>query len=339
MKKGIALVLSLCMLVAVFAVAGCASTPENSTVKLGLGQVTSIAKSKDAAEGTTAVAQADTTMAAVVLDKDGKIVAVRIDTAQTKVNFDAAMVVTNRDDAIKTKKEKGHEYGMGGASGIGKEWHEQIAALEEWMVGKTIEEVKGLQLKDNVPDVPELTSSVTIKVDTYLAAVEKAVASAVEVENYATLGLGHTVSIGKSKDATAEAPASAQINTTFAATAFDKDGKVVGALVDVTQAKVAFDAEGKVTSDKAAAVQSKKELGDDYGMKGNSGIGKEWHEQMTAFEAWMVGKDTFTITNLKVKVVNDSHQNVPDVPELTSSVTITVEDYLASVLEAFRYKK
>ena len=46
------------------------------------------------------------------------------------------------------------------------------------MVGKTLAEIKGLKTKErdasykHVPDVPELTSSVTITVEAYLEAVE-----------------------------------------------------------------------------------------------------------------------------------------------------------------------
>jgi len=49
----------------------------------------------------------------------------------------------------------------------------------------------------------------------------------------------------------------------------------------------------------------------------------------------MIGKTVDEIKALPVKVVDDSHQNVPDIPELTSSVTITVESYLATVAEAY----
>ncbi|NLI66659.1 MAG: hypothetical protein GX380_07960, partial [Tissierellia bacterium] len=64
------------------------------------------------------------------------------------------------------------------------------------------------------------------------------------------------------------------------------------------------------------------------------GIGKEWYEQMEAFQEWMVGKTVEEIVNLPVKERDESHKHVPDVPELTSSVTITVEGYLAVVEEA-----
>ncbi|MGM0651630.1 MAG: hypothetical protein ACQES4_02460 [Bacillota bacterium] len=38
---------------------------------------------------------------------------------------------------------------------------------------------------------------------------------------------------------------------------------------------------------------------------------------------------------MPVKVVDEAYQHVPDVPELTTSVTITVESYLAAVAEAY----
>lgn len=339
MKKTLSLVLALSMLVAVLSVVGC--KPAQRTVKLGLGSVTSIAKSKDATAETPAEAQADTTVVAVVLDKDGKILDVSIDTAQTKVAFDADMKVTSdKEAAIKTKKELGFEYGLSGRSEIGKEWHEQIAALEDWMIGKTVEEVKNMKVKErdashtHVPDVPELTSSVTITVQDYIAALEKAAANAVEVKNYKTLGLGIIVSIAKSQDATETTTAQAQVDTTFAATAFDKDGNVAGAIIDVAQARIPYDAEGKVTADKSAAVLTKKELKEDYFMKERSEIGKEWYEQAEAFENWMIGKSVSDIVMLKV-----TEKGNPDISELTSSVTISVQSLIAAVQESYKYKK
>ncbi len=70
-------------------------------------------------------------------------------------------------------------------------------------------------------------------------------------------------------------------------------------------------------------------------MKKVSEIEKEWYEQMAAFEEWMIGKTVDEITGLKVKERDENHKNVPDVPELTSTVTITVEGYIAAVGEAW----
>jgi hypothetical protein len=338
MKRSLSLVLALAMMVAVFSATGC--KPAQGPVKLGLGSVTSIASSKDAAEGVTAVAQADTTIVAVALDKDGKILDVRIDTAQTKVNFNAEMAITNdKSAAIKTKQELGFDYNMKNSSAIGKEWFEQIAAFEEWMKGKTVDEVKGLKVKEqgghtDVPDIPELTSSVTITVKDYIAALVKAAANTVEVQNFNSLGLGAVVSIASSKDATDTTTALAQIDTNMAATAFDKDGKVLGVILDVVQAKVPYDAEGKITADKTKMPETKKELKEGYNMKGSSAIGKEWYEQAASFEEWMKGKKISEITGLKL-----TDKAEPDIPELTSSVTITVDTLIAAVKKSSDNKR
>ena len=74
------------------------------------------------------------------------------------------------------------------ASPIGKEWYEQIAALEEWMTGKTVEEALALEVYDkdeshtSVPADEDLTSSCTMSVGGYLEALKGAADAAVEVE-------------------------------------------------------------------------------------------------------------------------------------------------------------
>ncbi|NLK08058.1 MAG: hypothetical protein GX316_05090 [Firmicutes bacterium] len=312
-------------------------------VKLGLGQVTSIASSTDL--GTDArgnvvppMAQVDSVTAAAAFDSDGKIVHVVLDAAQTKVNFNKDFTVSSDLNALgKTKKELGDAYGMGMVSGIGKEWFEQAAELENWMVGKTVAEVKAMKVKARdaahpaVPDVPELTSLVTMTVQDYIAAVEKAWENAESVvAGGVKLGLGHEVSIASSR------PAAAQVDTTMVAALFDADGKVVGASIDTIQSKVPFDQRtAKVTADRSAAIKSKMELKDDYGMGRVSSIGKEWYEQAAELGRWMVGKTVKEIQELKVKRIDDAHVAVPDVPELTSSVTMTVESYLAAISEAY----
>jgi hypothetical protein len=319
------------------------SSAADEPVKLGLGHVTSIAKSQgltvDASgKAVPPMAQADSTIAAVAFDSDGRIVKVYLDTAQSKISFNRDWTISTDTTAPgQTKKELGDAYGMRRASAIGKEWFEQIAEFEKWMIGKTVDEVKALKVKERdaahpaVPDVPELTSTVTITVQDYIAAVEKAWENAVPVKSGGkTLGLGHDVSLASSKTA---AP---QVDTTMAAALFDGDGKVVGVVLDVIQSKMPYDTKtNQLAVDPAAPVLSKKELKDDYGMRRASNIGKEWYEQAAELEKWMVGKTAAEIQALKVKERDASHVAVPDVPELTSLVTITVEKYLAALGEAY----
>ncbi len=312
-----------------------------SIAKLGLGQVISTSKSKEKTADENAQAQADVTIAAVGFDEDGKVVTVTIDVAQTRVAFDENMAVTSdKEELVKSKKELGPDYGMAKASSLGKEWYEQMEAFEEWMIGKTVEEIKSLEVMErdeshqNVPNVPELTSSVTITVESYIAAVEEAWNNAVDATGAETVGLGIETHIDKSKDATADAGAQAQVDTYMAATAFDADGVVVATIIDNAQVRVAYELDGTLATDTSVEGKTKHELKEDYGMVKASSIDKEWYEQMEAFQEWMVGKDIEEIKNLEVMERDESHQNVPNVPELTSTVTITVEGYIAVVEEA-----
>ena len=118
----------------------------------------------------TAHAEGEAYQTATVTLVDGKFTEVAIDEYYpAKENF---------------KKALGADYGMVKASPIGKEWFEQIAALEQWMIGKTLEEVLAMPVyaKDDshptCPDVEELKSSCTMNVGSYLEAVKGAAAAA-----------------------------------------------------------------------------------------------------------------------------------------------------------------
>lgn len=151
-------------------------------------------------------------------------------------------------------------------------------------------------------------------------------------------GLGHVISIAKSKDATAEKEGLAQVDTVMAAVTFDSTGKVLGVTIDNAQVKVNFDATGKVITDKTVAPKTKVELGNDYGMKKASKIGKEWFEQIADLEKWMVGKTVDQIKAMKVKEV-EGKPSIPDEADLTSKVTVSVNDYQAAVAEALANAK
>ena len=78
-----------------------------------------------------------------------------------------------------TTKELGDSYGMKGASPIGKEWNEQIASFEQYVIGKTVEEVNGIETDDQgYAQENDLTSSVTISISDFQAAITKAVENA-----------------------------------------------------------------------------------------------------------------------------------------------------------------
>jgi len=324
--------------------AGDVALPADGKLKTGQGVYSKISSSKAATAEEAGTAQVDSAIATVTYDSKGVIVKCVIDAAQTKVNFtDKGEIETDLGTEQKTKVEAGSDYGMKNASAIGKEWDEQIKAFADWTVGKTLDEVKGLQVKKvddshpMVPDVPELTSSVSISVGDYIEVIEKAMTSdGVEFDtpDSYTTGLGVITSIGSSKPAADGEEGTGQVDSAVVSVTLDGEGKIVACVMDAAQTKVAFNDKGEITSDLNGDIQTKVELGSNYGMKNASSIGKEWDEQIKAFADWTIGKTLDEVKGLQVKKVDDSHPMVPDVAELTSSVSISVGDYLDGVEKA-----
>lgn len=337
MKKITSIVMSLvmCMLL----LAGCGSNKNTNTnnnngttppaatedtVKTGLAVVTSVAKSTDAGEK-DGLAEVDSMIAAVTVDKDGKIVKCILDAAQTKINFSKeGKILTDLNSTFKTKQELKEEYGMKKASKIGKEWYEQANAFAEYVIGKTVAEVKGIAVSaEGTAADKDLSSSVTVHVGDFINAVSKAVENAQDLgaKSGDKLGLGVSTSISDSKDA-GDQDGLAQAYSYYTATTFDASGKITSCVIDATQGKVNFSKEGKITSDINAEVQSKNELGANYGMKKASKIGKEWDEQAAAFGKYVVGK---TVDEVKGIAVTD--QGVPSGADLNTSVTIHISSF------------
>jgi len=305
------------------------SPPAAAPVKTGLAVLTSIAKSADAGEN-DGLAQADSLVVAVTVGADGKIVSCVIDQAQTMVNFSkTGVLLTPLDTAFKTKNELGPEYGMAKASKIGKEWNEQAAAFARYVVGKTAAEVKGIAVKDGYAADSDLTASVTVHVTDFIAGVAKAAEQAQDLGASATdkLGIGVLTTISKSVNA-GDTDGLAQVYSTYTAVTKDDSGKITSCIIDASQANVNFDKTGKITTDIKAPVLTKNEIGDAYGMKKASGIGKEWNEQAAAFAKYVTGKTLAEVQGIAV------NQGVPAGADLTSSVTIHITDFQAVIAKA-----
>ena len=304
---------------------------KEAAVKTGLAVVTSIASSKDAGEK-DGVAQANSTAVAVLVDDNGVIKNVVIDVIQTKANISATgEITTDLATEFVSKGEIGAAYGMINASSIGKEWNEQAAALAEYVTGKTIDQVKGIAIDEKGYVTEEdLTSSVTMNIGDMIVAIEKAVNNAISLgatEND-KLGLGLTSVIGGRSKNAGEADGMAQAYTNYGVITVDKDGKITSSILDSSQANINFSAQGLITSDKAAEFQTKQELGDAYGMKAASQIEKEWYEQANAFSDYIAGK---TVSEVAGIAIEDGKATEED---LTSSVTVTVSDFIKVIEKA-----
>lgn len=328
MKKIVSLLLSVALVMTMFTACGSSS----KGVKTGLAVVTSAKSSKDASADADGLAQVDSTAVAVLVDDKGVIKNCVIDVIQTKFNFNAkGEITTDLGTTFVGKKELGDSYGMKGASPIGKEWYEQAEALEKYVTGKTIDQVKGIAVEDGYPTDEDLKSSVTINIASILSAIEKAVSNAQDLgaKEGDKLGLGLTSGAHyTSTNATAEADGVVNAYTHYGVITLDKDGKITSSIIDASQSKVTFNTEGKITSDLTGPFQTKNELGDAYGMRSASSIGKEWFEQAKAFCDYMKGKKVSDITGLTLE---DGYATDED---LVSSVTISITDFLTVVEKA-----
>lgn len=132
----------------------------------------------------------------------------------------------------------------------------------------------------------------------------------------------------KGTDATADAEGTYQVDTYYATVVLDGD-VIKDVYIDVAQNKVSFDATDKLT--KFEGKGTKKEQGDNYGMTKNPAAIAEWHVQMDAFEKWIIGQKLSDVLSMKTVAKDDAHPAVPDVEDLKSSVTITVDKYLEAL--------
>lgn len=310
------------------------SPPSSSagSAKTGLAVLTSMSKSTDAGEK-DGLAEVDSTVVAVTVDSKGKIQKCVIDAVQAQVYFDkTGQLITPPTTMFKTKNELADAYGMKTASGIGKEWYEQADAFAKYVEGMTVEQVKGIKVDErNYPTQTDLKASVTISIGSFLDAVEKAVQMAQKggAAESDRLSIGIITEMSKSVSATADKPGLAQVNSTYAAVTRDAGGKISSCVLDAAQSNINFNAMGKITTDLSITPQTKSELGEAYGMKEASGIGKEWSEQATAFAEYVTGKTAAEITGI---AVDEKGYAIPE--DIKATVTISIGNFLAALEKA-----
>jgi hypothetical protein len=140
------------------------------------------------------------------------------------------------------------------------------------------------------------------------------------------LGLYVGTSLSDSKSAAAEEAGEAKYDVTVVAVAVDEAGVIQSCIIDSIPASVAFDASGVITSDLTAPVQTKNELGENYGMVAWGGAIAEWDAQAAALASYAVGK---TVEELKTGAVNESGYAAD--ADLASSATIYLGGYVSAI--------
>lgn len=354
MKKLFAIALCVCMILTIVACAPATTTPTatdpvvtEAEYKLGMGVVVSTASSK------TGLAQVDATVATVVTDKDGKIVAARIDVAQSKFDLGADFAAESTKN-FKTKMELGSDYGMAGkvdndGNGVKLEWDAQAKAFETYVVGKTGAEVAALELQEAnghqiAVDKALLDAGCSMQITDFMTAVDKACKDEQGVtfktaETF-TLGVAAATTAAESEAATADKDGTVKMYSDFAATVI-AGGKIIAALNDAIQPNIAVNTLGEIVA--AEFKGTKRELKEDYNMAkyGASmdwnGDGKvlEWYLQSAEFSKFVVGKTAAEVADMATKVVEGSGYIISaDEALLTAGCTIQITGIKAVVAKA-----
>ena len=344
MKRILAIALCLVMALALVACGG-AKTAE---YKLGMGIVVKMDSSK------TGNAQVDATVATVVTDADGKIVACRIDVAQNKMNVTDGAVELNK--TFKTKMELGDDYNMAkyGApnveGGTVQEWYVQTKAFEQYVIGKTAAEVEAIELQEVnahmiAVDETLLNAGCTMQITEFMAAVVKACndeqgMAFTAVKDSFTLGVAATTSVDSATvAATAEADGTVAMYSDFAATVV-VDGKIVATINDAIQPKITINAAGEITG--TSFTETKRNLKEGYNMAtygagmDPNGDGKvlEWYLQSEAFSKHVVGMTADEVAGMETAANSIGYQMSTDADLVAAGCTIQITAIKAVVAQA-----
>ena len=358
MKKVFALVLALCM---VFALCACGKTAAPAateaaapaeaapaeaapaeaaapaeeaapaTYKLGMG----VNVSTDSTAESNA--QVDATVAAVVVDANGVIVACAIDCAQNKMDVSEGTVDTAKE--FKSKTELGFDYNMVKFSGCTYEWFEQAAAFAQYCIGKTGADIAGMETVVNeeghqVTTDETLYATCSISIGAFIDAVVKACNDEWAVEFSADsfkLGVACNSTAAESTEATDDEAGSCNMYTEFGAAVVGEDGKILACVNDAIQPKIAYTKDGTVGD--VTFKGTKRELGDNYNMVAYGNAIAEWDAQSAAFSNYCVGKTADEVLAIDT-VVNEEGHNVATDETLLASCTMSITGMGAVIAKA-----
>ena len=298
-------------------------------LKVGLAILANASGSKDASADAAGQIKYDITIVAVVVDANGVIVDCVIDSVAPTVKFGADGIIDAATVGdVLSKNDLGEAYGMK-ASGSKYEWNEQAAALAEYAIGKTVEELKSGAVNESGKAADaDLASKASIYIGGYVDAIEVAVnnASVSGAQAGDKLSLAVSASFGKADNATAETNGLVQLDCDAAAVTMNGD-VITSCVIDSVQAKVNFDASGVLAE--MGEMLTKTQLGEAYGMKMYAGSTYEWNEQVAFFCDYVTGKTVDEVMNIAV-----NEKTAPTDADIGSSVTIAVGGFQALIAKA-----
>ena len=152
-------------------------------------------------------------------------------------------------------------------------------------------------------------------------------------ENAQVLGAarGDTVKLGvevaempQGLAGTDDKDAQVQAKITLAVVTMDENARVTSAIGDMTEPELTVSADGTVSAPREP-VYTKNELGDRYGMRSASALGKEWYEHSAGWCSYLKGKNAVEIGKLSTDGTD---------ADLKALCTISVTDLQKAVLKA-----
>ncbi len=263
-----------------------------------------------------------TVYAAVMVDAEGKILACDIDESE----FAPALTDgTVGEVDLRTKMEKGDDYGMVAAGASTMEWYQQVEAFENYVVGKTADEVRAIPCTDGKTTDADLSAGCTITVTGFIEAVASAAENAaVSVNASDKMGISITTEDSTSTE-------EAAYDTDFCVVTVDANGTVTSCQVDTVQGSLPI-VDGAFDID-SGSYATKKQLGDDYGMVAAGASTMEWYQQAEAFEQYVTGK-----TGDEVSAIELSEGKAADA-DLSAGCTITISGILSNTEKAIAAAK
>lgn len=271
--------------------------------------------------------------AAVIIDDNNRIISVFID--EFLLDYD------------KSKKELGDEYGM---SAIGKkEWDEQITHLETTLVGKNADQIANVSTED-----ADVAAGCTVYIGNYTRAVIKAIDHAKSAERFSALtdeielslkftvtneggvkdlAVDATATVGGETKAQKHEEASAPEELRFGlVTRDDPQGLLAATVVIDSLDRIAF---VRIDQWDNSHGQSKKALGDNYGMLAAWGSQlAEWDDQVSFFETHLLGKNITEISTIAL-----GSNGKPTGADVTAGCTIAINGHIAAVIDAINAAK
>ncbi len=290
------------------------NTPTKADHKLGMSAVVTTMM-----EGTDRT-RVKGTVAAVVVDDRGNIVECKLDEVDFTVSLQDGVPAPVEN--LTSKVELGDRYrptkpDLGDEEGSTEPWHEQVEEFCDYVEGKTGAQVGAIAATDGrTEQIPGCDLIVTDFITAVVEATDNAKTMTGGREDDLELALTayHEPNDNQQK---------ANYALELAAVTLNEQDRITGCITD--QAEIRLTAEGGMFTTLSGLVKTKRQLGDGYGMKTASPIGKEWYQQADAFDAYATGKTAAALAKLDLK---------DGKTDAISGCTISVNGMMKNVVKA-----